>query len=205
MTYYSQFRQDELINTKIFKNKSEGFFVDIGAYDGISQGSNSLFFEQLGWKGICVEPNPFLYKELVKNRKCECYNFAVSNKIGTEDFLYIQKGGPNTLGGLMSGYSNDTGLKQLMDTTNHDIIKVKTELFENIVQNKVIDYLSIDTEGNELKILETIDFEKFDISVMSIEINSNGRSIHELLIEKGYNSFLYLGCDEIFVKNTMIY
>ena len=43
MQYYSQFKQDQVLNEQIFKNKTDGFFVDIGAYDGITD-SNSLFF-----------------------------------------------------------------------------------------------------------------------------------------------------------------
>ena len=48
MKFYSQFQQDKFVYENYFKNKQNGFFVDIGAYDGEID-SNSLFFENLGW------------------------------------------------------------------------------------------------------------------------------------------------------------
>ena len=56
--YYSQFKQDQFLNEVLFNNKKNGFFIDIGAHDGVTI-SNTLFFEkQNDWKGICIEPNP---------------------------------------------------------------------------------------------------------------------------------------------------
>jgi hypothetical protein len=49
-----------------------------------------------------------------------------------------------------------------------DYIDVECDLFENIVNQPKIDFLSIDTEGNELKILQSIDFDKFDINVLMV-------------------------------------
>lgn len=64
--YNSQWQQDKILNELIFKNKKNGFFVDVGAHDG-KDISNSLFFEEyLNWDGICIEPNAKVYKELLK-------------------------------------------------------------------------------------------------------------------------------------------
>ena len=49
MNYYSQFQQDKFVYENYFTNKVDGYFVDIGAADGIKF-SNSKFFEELGWK-----------------------------------------------------------------------------------------------------------------------------------------------------------
>src|SRR3972149_7086762 len=72
--YYSQYQQDKWLYENIFKNNTNGFFVDIGASDGIKF-SNTYFFEKmLGWNGVCVEPLPDIYKRLIKNRNCICIN-----------------------------------------------------------------------------------------------------------------------------------
>ena len=86
--YHSQFKQDQFINENFFKNKINGFFVDIGAHDGKTF-SNSLFFEGLGWNGVCVEPNPKIFKSLKNNRKCKCFEVAISDKIGKSSFFQI--------------------------------------------------------------------------------------------------------------------
>ena len=52
-TYYSQHGEDFLIH-KIFKGKTNGYYVEIGCLDGI-EFSNTYFFEKIGWKGACIE------------------------------------------------------------------------------------------------------------------------------------------------------
>lgn len=212
MQYYSQFSQDKFLHENIFKDYPNGYFVDIGAYDGITQGSNSLFFEQqLGWKGVCIEPNPNLYDSLIKNRICECYNYAISDSVGEAKFLYIKEGPgrPDTLGGLTENFKqsdidsliSDYGLNT---EDGYEYLIVKTELFENLVKEKTIQYLSIDVEGNELRILNTIDFDKYDIWTMTIENNSFGDQISNFFKDKPYTLLCKLGCDEVYVKNTLI-
>ena len=84
--YYSQIGQDKYTNEIFFKGMENGFFVDIGAHDGIEL-SNSYFFEKTkNWKGICIEPLPDIYKLLKKNRKCICIEGAISINNGYQDF-----------------------------------------------------------------------------------------------------------------------
>jgi len=51
--YYSQHGEDFILDL-IFDHKKSGFFVEVGCIDGL-RFSNTLFFEKLGWKGICIE------------------------------------------------------------------------------------------------------------------------------------------------------
>lgn len=206
--YNSQYSQDEIVHKNFFKDKKNGYFVDIGAYDGITQGSNSLFFEELGWTGVCVEPNPNLFEKLKQNRKCKCYNVAIDNNIGEMNFMLIKgHDAPNTLGRLIDD-TNTIDVSRLKNNLNQDqtweIIVVKTEIFDNVVDNNKIDYLSIDTEGNEIRILETIDFEKYDISVLSLENNYRDARYENFFKDKPYTRFTNTGCDEIWVKNSIL-
>src|SRR5262249_43476778 len=69
--YHGQVKQDQFLNENLFKNQKGGFFVDVGAHNGLTI-NNTLFFEQeLGWHGICIEPIPGRFKELAANRNCE--------------------------------------------------------------------------------------------------------------------------------------
>ena len=69
MNFYSQLKQDKYLYDNFFNSKkNNGFFLEIGADDGI-RFSNSYFFEKhLNWDGICIEASPTRYKELVNNR-----------------------------------------------------------------------------------------------------------------------------------------
>jgi hypothetical protein len=57
----------------IFGHKTKGFFVDVGAHDGISI-NNTKMLESLGWEGICIEPHPKVFQRLIQNRKCKSVN-----------------------------------------------------------------------------------------------------------------------------------
>jgi 3-dehydroquinate dehydratase len=54
---------------------------------------------------------------------------------------------------------------------------------------KLIDYLSIDTEGSEYKILQAFDFDQYKFKVITCEHNfsKNREKIFNLLIENGYS------------------
>lgn len=81
-SFCGQLGQDVIAYSILCKKKS-GFYVDIGANDGVSI-SNSLVFERLGWQGFCVEANPRTYEKLKQSRSCDTYNLAVYR----HDYLY---------------------------------------------------------------------------------------------------------------------
>lgn len=199
--YYSQFEQDKIVN-EYFNNKTEGFFVDIGAADGI-RFSNSKFFEEIGWKGICIEPNPKAFEDLIKVRTNKCVKKAVSDKVGTAQFFQITEG-PEQLSGLVDEFTEaaiyriNNDLQQ--SKSDYEYIEVECDLFENIVDQNRIDFLSLDTEGNELKILQSIDFNRFDIEVITVENNDYDYKFMNFLTPKGYRFIKRLGCDELYIK-----
>jgi FkbM family methyltransferase len=202
MKFYSQFQQDKFIYENYFKDKQNGFFVDIGAYDGEST-SNSLFFENIGWEGICIEPNPIMFEKLQKIRKCQCLPYAIADKEGTFPFFQIKEG-PSTLSGLVEEFSQDAIKRinsyNLEDNQNFDYINVECKTFDSIVKRKDIDFLSLDTEGNELKILKSIDFDKYNIDVITVENNDYDNKFIDFLVYKGYEFITRLECDELYKR-----
>lgn len=178
------------------------FFVDIGAYDGEID-SNSLFFENIGWNGVCIEPNPTIFEKLQKIRKCVCLSYAVSDKNKISQFFQIKEG-PSTLSGLVSEFTEKAIERingyNLEDSQNFDYIDVKCKRFDSIVKEYNIDFLSLDTEGNELKILQSIDFNKYNIDVITVENNDYGDKFFNFLTTKNYTFITRLGCDELYKK-----
>ena len=76
------------------------------------------------------------------------------------------------------------------------------ELLRDIPDGKVIDFVSIDTEGSELTILKSIDFKRWNISVLAVENNYVTDEMRDYMKEQGY-SIRECGNDDIFVKNTL--
>jgi hypothetical protein len=81
MIYNSQIGQDKWVHS-VIGNKRDGYFIELGACDGLYF-SNTLFFERnLDWNGICIEPNDNYLEALCKNRKCNISNDLVSSHEG---------------------------------------------------------------------------------------------------------------------------
>ena len=150
----------------------------MAATNGI-RGNNTYALEkQLGWKGICIEPNPCFHKELCENRNCtilkQCIDGTNDN---TVDFR-VDIGGN---GGIIA---KDTDNK----TRTGRCVKMKTKTLESILDEnnapKIIDYLSFDVEGAETRILKTFPFEKYTFLSMTIERVKP--ALAKLLEKKGY-------------------
>ena len=76
----SQLGQDLQV-LKYYSNKRNGFFVEIGASDGIHFSNTYLLESKYNWKGICVEPLPDKFLNLCSNRpNSYCCNNAVYNE-----------------------------------------------------------------------------------------------------------------------------
>jgi len=214
MNYICESGEDKFLNENFFKNKKNGFFIDIGAHSGIWE-SKSLFFERdLEWDGVCVEPSPVNFSKLVENRKCKCLNIALSDKEEIVDFCvydYINNGNVLTgdvvdgvIDGILKNYSDSSRKEALQfsripqkamlangvyKNRNVNIIKIKTYTFNNVfnyLQNQHIDFINIDTEGSELPILKGINFELFKIGFILFEKHCNNMDIELFLNQHGF-------------------
>ena len=203
MFYSSQSGQDKFINNFFFRGKEKGFFVEIGAYDGLT-GSNCFFFEKhLGWNGIAIEPSSNQFSKLEKNRNCNCINKALSTKIEQKEFIDVIQGYTQ-----MSGLNNSFYKKTLDKITKDFRTKIERKTIETttfskaVNQNYLIDYLSIDVEGGEQDILDSIDFNLYKIKVISIENNNPpDTEYNSYLSNKGFKYIDNVGVDEIYVNN----
>jgi FkbM family methyltransferase len=202
--YYSQYGQDRFLDRAIFNKKRNGYFIDIGAHDGVAY-SNSFFFEkERGWRGICFEPNPNVFSKLKANRKCDVRNECVSNKTGKVSFMVVS-GWAEMLSGIVENY-DQRHLKRIdASVEKHGGEKAYFDVecirLDQINLPTEIDYINIDVEGSELKVLEGIDFDTSLVKVLTIENNYNSAEIGEFMLNRGYKKLRVLG-DEIYVKES---
>lgn len=179
---YSQFGQDIHALLSVYKGKRDGYFIEVGAYDGIESSNTYLMEKDYNWKGICVECNPEKYNMLKKNRKSINLDCAVYD---TNDEL---------MEFFISG-----GFSGLVKTNNHQHIVndqkifVKTKKLTTILEEAnaphFIEYLSLDTEGSEYDILNSHDFNKYTFGYICVEHNNiekNRLKIRALLENNGY-------------------
>jgi FkbM family methyltransferase len=207
--YYSQFRQDQFLNEVLFNNKKNGFFIDIGAHDGVTI-SNSLFFERHNnWDGICIEPNPNVFGKLAETRKSLNLNVCIGDANQVVKFTQIEG-----YSEMLSGVSDKFDARHLERINREieskggkkieiDVKMIKLEDIDNIM-NSAIDFISIDTEGNELDIIKSINLNNLDVKSIVIENNYNDLRINDYLSNFGFELFYKLDCDEIYVSSKYI-
>jgi len=201
---HSQYGQDITVY-ELLNKPSHGVFLDIGANDGVTF-SNSLYFEEKGWTGICVEPHPSIFEQLSEKRQCHLLNACIASSDDTVDFLSVE-GPANMLSGIVQ-YLDQFDLNRIdreiaMHGGHKREIKIEALSPETLLQRfniTEIDYLSVDTEGCELSILEVFDFKKTPVKVIGVENGNRSPELFRYLTQQGYHLKKCVGCDEIYIR-----
>lgn len=204
--YHSQYGQDKFVVEQILDYRRDGVFVDIGAHDGATF-SNTLFIEeQLGWAGIAVEPSRTTFESLQQRRECTVENICVSDREGMVPFLEIAGDvEADMLSGITDLYDDRhaervkrTVAAHAAEATLREVPCVTLNSLARKHSLEHIDFLSIDTEGGELEILEAVDWNSLSISVICVENNYKSHSFMRLLRPRGYRLAALIGTDEIY-------
>ena len=205
--YKSQTLQDLFLDRWVFREFEGGQFVDIGAHDGLTY-SNTWFFERRRrWHGVCVEPNPSVFKRLMANRMCTTLNCCVSDTAGMVRFQKIT-GYSEMLSGIVDKYEVQHAQRIRDEMQEHggssEIISIAARTFAEIATEhglSEINYLSIDTEGGELEILRSIDFRKFFVHALSVEYQIPQReTMMALMREQNFEMIKSMGSDLLFLN-----
>lgn len=199
--FYSQQGEDRYLFDK-YLNYKDGFFIELGAMDGITY-TNTLFFEQhLSWKGVLIEPTN-QYQGLLRNRpNCYNFNFAISEIEGEVEFI-----GGGALGGMVHTM-HDKHRKGWNLDQSHQIEKVKSMPINRVLQNVTIervDLFSIDVEGGELEVLKTFDW-SIPVYIVLIEMAKHDlekdETCREILRQNGFELDGEIGCDEVWINKN---
>jgi hypothetical protein len=207
---WSQHGQDRWVDNFLDKIQN-GFFVEIGGYDG-EKFSNTLFLEkERGWDGLLIEANPYTFDILQsRDRKCSFVNACVSKTL--EFMTFIISGSTTSAKETMTASFRKRIAKDILTygksgdkrwVRSGTELKVKCTKFGDLMsklERKHIDYFSLDVEGAEMIILESIPFDKISISVFTIEIGQNAANIRSFMSSKGYIEKKILHGDLIFVS-----
>lgn len=193
--FHGQHLQDKFLEENIFRGFRNGFFVDVGAHDGV-QINNTLFFEkERDWTGINVEPNENVFSQLVKNRPHSTnIHAAIDETDGQAEFV-TNTGYTEMLSGLKHRYpsEHEQRIKSELDAyggTSRTCM-VKTRRLSTIFEEQGVSHvhlLSVDVEGAELAVLKSINFDKVFIDVIVFEANYSeyAKSVLAFLKPHGY-------------------
>jgi FkbM family methyltransferase len=198
----SQFGQTDFV-LKSLSGRTNGYFVELGADDGV-QTSNTLLLERsFGWSGICIEPVANRYQLLKQNRRCQTDPRCVSGVSGERVVFKVDRSATVFSGitDYMSTYRDRSG-----DTIELVTVTL-TEVLNDHNAPSVIDYLSLDTEGSEFQILSGCDMTRYRFRVITVEHNheeTKRRKIRELLQLHGYAHIATIGVDDCYFHRQLM-
>lgn len=158
-----------------------GVLLEIGANDGITF-SNSKLLIELGWEAYLIEPGSIcgeLYLLHKSNPKVHVYSYGIGER---EEKVKFWESGAHVKGGVDTGLVSTTNFEETkrwpdVEFREREIQLVPWNKWYKSIDQPKFDFISIDTEGNDLLILEQIDLEKVGCRCLCVEWNSK----HELL------------------------
>jgi FkbM family methyltransferase len=184
----SQILQDLWVCFEL-EEKQDGFFVEFGATNGVKNSNTWLLEKELGWRGILAEPNPFWHSDLAANRHVQIEHQCVSRRSGDSvSFITTDDTDPELSAIAADTAMNDhfADLRRKAKSITLTTISLD-DLLDRYDAPAVIDYISIDTEGNEFEILSSFDFDRRRFKLISVEQNKDTEhKIQKLLESKHY-------------------
>ena len=192
---YSTFGEDIFLQ-KFFKRQKKGFYIDIGCYHPLL-GNNTYLLYKKGWHGLnfdVSEKTIELFDFFRKKDKNICC--GITNKKGFKKLFFKKKLN------MLNTLNKDVAKIHFLKGFSSRIIKVNTLnyfLKKFYGNKKKIDLLKIDTEGEELNILKSIDFKVYRPRLISIEIHNQkemykddsqyfkSNKIYKFLVSKNYS------------------
>jgi len=201
----SQFNEDKYLSS-FFEKDYIGKFVDLGCFHP-TRDNNTFQFYKKNWRGINVDLNPITI-ELFKFFRSKDINIncAISNKKGSKKMYFVDDLSP--LNTLDSNHLNFLKKNFLLKKDDFKEKKIKTENINNILNRYrfyKVDFLNIDLEGLEYEVIKSINFKKFKINLICIEIldhnklsKDKSKKIHQILKKNNFRYLKKIGVNSIF-------
>ena len=184
---YSQNGEDLVID-QLLSYKTIGFYVDVGAYDPYRFSNTKRFYDR-GWNGINIEPSPENYEEFLKVRPRDInLNIGIGE---TKSRMIFYKMFPDTLS-TFSKENMNTYVKEGYKLVEKLEIQIDTlaGVLKEHAEDKIVDFLTVDTEGLDLTVLKSNDWKNSHPEVICVE-NSHAdmRELESFLNSVGYQKF----------------
>jgi FkbM family methyltransferase len=181
----------------LFPKGYEGIFIEAGALNGVA-GSATLPLEELGWEGLCVEPQHDQFEQLKLNRKCHVSKVCLAGQDHRGVEFFIPDDFPGRAG-MTRTMPEHKRKKAGSGTTEVLTTWTLTRLLRSLKLDwPVIDFLNLDTEGSEPEIIRELIRTGRHVKAIAVE----GAATHEMLIEAGYvetvNEYKPRSCDRYY-------
>ena len=201
MLSYSQQGEDICVyKNYINRVAPDGVYVEVGALDGVTYSNTKFLEDTLGFRGVLVEPTPVQFERLRANRGNNMLvNKAIAKENGTVTFLgdWATAGIADTMADNFRNQHHSNGNEYTVPS-----IRLEDVLHENDI--KYVDFMSIDVEGGELSVLESMDW-SIPVYVIVIELDDHNpdkdAKCRDILRANGFTFKIRIGNNDFFVND----
>ena len=179
-----------MLLARFFDYKKEGFYVDVGAHHP-KRFSNTFFLYKLGWRGINIEPNHDVKKIFDEIRSGDInVEMAIANNESEKTFYMFQETALNTFSQSLAEQYERIGHRLMIKKSM--ITRKLSSVLDEYINNRHIDFMSIDVEDFEMSVLESNDWLKYRPRILLIEIldfdinHPEQYPVHNFILNKGY-------------------
>jgi FkbM family methyltransferase len=192
-------RFEQALVRKFFEFKSQGFFVDVGANDPLID-SQTFHLEQLGWRGLLIEPLPSYCEQLRAHRASQVIQCACSSPENHGKALPIH------VAGVHSSLEPDL---IAVGARSEAVIEVPVRTLDSILTEYGVepefDLLSIDVEGHEMEVFKGLDLRAWRPRLVLLEDHVTGHHKHLHMRAQGYQLLLRTGLNSWYVPEAIQY
>jgi FkbM family methyltransferase len=166
-TFYSQQGEDFYIfKNLINQSRSDGTYLEVGAWDGVVYSNTKFFEDELNFKGILIEPIPKTFKQLCINRsQNKCYNKAIKKTTGMVTFL-----GDEPTAGVTETVSDTMRKANHGASQEYEVSSTTLSAIVGDASCEYLDMLFLDVEGGEQEVLESMDWD-IPVYIVCIELD----------------------------------
>lgn len=193
--YYSLNQLDQKLEPYV--DYDNGFYVELGANDGLNQSNTAYFEKSRGWRGVLIEPSPHRFLDCMRNRSdrnaiycAACVSFDYPDRFVEMRYANLM----SVAEGLESDLKDPSHHLEVAKAhlRNQEVIfsfgaiaRTLTAILDESKAPQDIDFLSLDVEGAEIEVLKGTDLDKYRINLLLIECRDLGK-MKAYLAEHGY-------------------
>jgi len=187
---------EEELKAQFFAPARKGFFVEVGANEP-QRGSQSWQFEQAGWNGVLVEPQPDLAADLRRLRRAYVVAAACSSPANAGSAMTLHVSGPH------SSLKPELAVTGVVTKNTIDVpVRTLDDILEEAKAPVPIDFVSIDVEGHEVEVLSGFDLARWRPRLVLIEDHVTTLATHRCLTRAGYRLIRRTGLNGWYVPRA---
>lgn len=196
---YSQFAEDLIAETILLRQgvtmDPGRTYLDVGACWPVKY-SNTFFYYERGWRGLCIDPQPGFQVEFLEKRPEDiCLNVGIAETVGEMDYFAFENPVFNTFDRLRANKLNAIGKggRTLLSETRVPVRPLQAVIAETIGLDRRVDLVSLDVEGFEQSVLSSLDWDVTRPLLFIIELKSKSvaqsmaSNTTRFMIDKGYD------------------